>query len=90
MYACQEVTATTGHRTIDWFQNHDKRSPIQRMSHGTHREGYNNIPIQANIIVNQNLNSTQEVWYCLASEIRRLRRTKNSVWPRTLGKVNCH
>ena len=60
-YACQEVTATTGHRTIDWFQNHDKRSPIQRMSHGTHREGYNNIPIQANIIVNQNLNSTQEV-----------------------------
>ena len=52
MYACQEVTATTGHRTIDWFQNHDKRSPIQRMSHGTHREGYNNIPIQANIIVN--------------------------------------
>ena len=69
-YAGQEATVTTGHGKMDWFQNLNERISIQRMSHGSHREGYNNIPIQANIIVNQNLNSIQEVRYCLASEIK--------------------
>ena len=60
MYAGQDATVTTGHGTMECFQNLNKRISIQRMSHGNNREGYNNIPIQANIIVNQNLNSIQE------------------------------